>query len=245
MSILIACQSSNNYKTEIKNEVNKGLEKLIVITKKICKEHFDKNKVLQDKEMEDTFFDILDKVLRRKIDEEVNHIVSSLNFSDNDSKTLLECLKSHSGENQSDECLNLIAPIMMPISIKFDKIGEESYFETIDELINKLDIVDENISKLECSTLKKGQFYYMKPFIGDSVKIIRTQKEQVEIDKQDTVIFNIEWKNNCTYELAAKDAKSDTTLIYEMIDKVESGYRYISKMYVNNKLTRTDIGVVR
>lgn len=54
--------------------------------------------------------------------------------------------------------------------------------------------------KTDCSTIKKGTFYYFPPSSSDRYIIIRSDSIQQEITliKHDTSFWRIDWQNNCT-----------------------------------------------
>ena len=66
----------------------------------------------------------------------------------------------------------------------------------------------------------------------------------MEILGTDTTTFKVEWVNDCTYQLIPLN-NSDTTATYEILNKVESGYRYVSRRYVGDNLIASEISVVR
>jgi len=236
----MACQSSENLKSEIIEEVMSELDEFTLRSGEYWQQHFDETAILTKKETQKAFINVFTRELKSKTHNEITETVESLNLSVNDGKKLLACLKT--GEKDlSEDCLNRIGMIMTPFANSFfEYMGENAYYTAFDYVINGANLVEKTADSSDCLSLKIGEFFSKQ----DSVKIIRANKFQMEIKGTDTTKFNLMWSDKCTYKLSPINGKNDTIFTYEIIDKVKSGYRFIGRMYIDNNLTTSQIGIV-
>jgi len=203
-------------------------------------EYFEETPILPKKEAQQIFITVFIRELQSKSHNEITEIVESLNLSKADSKKLLICLKTQE-EDLSENCLNRIGMIMTPFATSFlERLGQDASSTAFEYIINETNLIEKTIDSLDCLSLKTGDFFSKQ----DSIKIVRTDKFQMEIRGTDTTKFNLVWSDECAYKLSPINGKNDTTSTYEIIDKVKSGYRFIGKMYVDNNLTISQIGIV-
>jgi len=95
------------------------------------------------------------------------------------------------------------------------------------------------ISLIGCYDSKKlGKEIYSE------VTYVRQENEQLEISGGSVTKFDINWIDECVYTLTSRNSM-DSIVEVEIINEIDSGYRYISRDYVKGKLTAVEVGVLQ
>ncbi len=238
--VFMACQNSENYDARIIKHVSGDMEEFVLKSGEYWEEYFDENAILTKKESQQTFINVFVEELKPKSQNKITQIVESLNLSNLQGRELLRCLKTEE-KDLSEDCLDKIGMIMTPFATSFlEEMVQDASCTAFDYIINEPNLIEKKADSLDCQSLKTGIFFSVQ----DSMKIVRTDKFQVETIGANVKKLNIEWSDKCTYKLTPL-SQSDTILTYEIIDKMKSGYRFISRMYIDDKLICSDIGIVQ